>query len=130
VTDIDRQIGRLLRRLDELRPGPIRVPLLVRWPKGTPEGRVDESTVFGAVDLLPTLAALGGAPARPAAEIDGENMAPAMRGAGVTRRRPQFWDLREDTVGDLINRSPKNPDVVRRLSGRLKAWEQNPAAPL
>ncbi len=209
VTDIDRQIGRLLRRLDELglaentillfssdngpediaidnteehgvgHPGPfrgrkrsgyeggIRVPLLVRWPKGTPAGTVDETTVFGAVDFLPTLAALAGAATPPAAEFDGENMERALRGAAVTRRRPLFWDLREDTVGDLINRSPKliirdgpwklllnpdsghvelyniagnslevdnlaaqNPEVVRRLSGRLKAWKQNPAAPL
>jgi len=76
-----------------------------------------------------------------------------------------FWDLREDTVGNPINRSPKliirdgnwklllnpesgqaelyniaanslevdnvaaeHPDVVRRLSARLRAWKQNPAA--
>jgi len=31
----------------------------------------------------------------------------AIKGAPVARRRPLFWDLREDTVGDLINRSPK-----------------------
>lgn len=207
VTDIDRQIGRLLRRLEELglaqntillfssdngpedividnaeehgvgNPGPfrgrkrsgyeggIRVPLIVRWPKGTPAGTVDESTVFGAVDFLPTLAGLAGAKVPPATEIDGEDMARAIKGSSVTRKRPLFWDLREDTVGDLINRSPKliirdgrwklllnpdngnvelydivknalevdnvaaeNPAVVERLSARLRAWKQNPAA--
>jgi len=149
VTDIDRQIGRLLQRLDEMglarntillfssdngpedividnaeehgvgNPGPfrgrkrsgyeggIRVPLIVRWPNGTPAGTVDESTVFGAVDFLPTLAALAGARVPPASDIDGENLAGAIKGAPVARRRPLFWDLREDTVGDLINRSPK-----------------------
>ena len=208
VTDIDRQIGRLLQRLDDLGlaentillfssdngpedilidnteehgvgdPGPfrgrkrsgyeggIRVPFLVRWPKGVPAGRVDESTVFGAVDSLPTLASLAGARVPAPAEIDGENLAPALKGTGVERRRPLFWDLKEDTVGNPINRSPKliiregrwklllnpdsgyvelydivknplevdnlaseNPEVVRRLSARLRAWKQNPAEP-
>ena len=208
VTDIDRQIGRLLKRLDELGlaentillfssdngpedilidnteehgvgdPGPfrgrkrsgyeggIRVPLLVRWPKAVPAGRVDESTIFGAVDFLPTLPSLAGARVPSSAEIDGESLAQALQGAPVERRRPLFWDLREDTVGNPINRSPKlitrdgrwklllnpesghvelydivknslevdnlaaeNPEVVRRLSARLKAWKQNPAAP-
>ena len=92
-------------------------------------------------------------------------MTAALRGAAVERGRPLFWDIREDTVGALINRSPKlvirdgrwklmmnpgdgrvelydivqnslevdnladrNPEVVRRLSARLAAWKQNPAA--
>lgn len=209
VTDIDRQIGRLVQRLDELGlaqntillfssdngpedilidnaeehgvgdPGPfrgrkrsgyeggIRVPLVVRWPQAMPAGRVDDSTIFGAVDFLPTLASLAGAQVPPDAEIDGESLEPALKGSAVTRRRPLFWDIREDTVGNPINRSPKliirdgkwklmlnpndghvelynivknslevdnlaaeNPDVVRRLSARLKAWNQNPAAPI
>jgi arylsulfatase A-like enzyme len=207
VTDIDRQIGRLVRRLDELGlarntvllfssdngpedilidnaeehgvgdPGPfrgrkrsgyeggIRVPLIVRWPNAVPAGRVDESTVFGAVDFLPTLAGLAGAQVPPEIDIDGQGMERVLKGAAMERRRPLFWDLREDTVGNPINRSPKlivrdgdwklllnadsghielyniaanslevdnlaadNPEVVRRLSARLRAWKQNPAA--
>jgi hypothetical protein len=99
-------------------------------------------------------------------DIDGESLAQALKGAAMERRRPLFWDLLEDTVGNPINRSPKliiregrwklmlnagsghvelydivrnslevdnlaaeNPDVVRRLSTRLRAWKQNPAAP-
>lgn len=205
VTDIDRQIGRLVQRLDDLGlarntillfssdngpedilidnaeehgvgdPGPfrgrkrsgyeggIRVPLLVRWPKAVPAGRVDETTVFGAVDVLPTLASLAGARVPPQTDIDGQNMERALKGTPVERARPLFWDLREDTVGNPINRSPKliirdgpwklllnpdtghlelynipknslevdnvaaeNPEVVRRLSARLRAWKQNP----
>jgi len=147
--------------------GGIRVPLLVRWPKGMPAGRVDESTIFGAVDVLPTLASLAGAQVPSAADIDGESLEPALKGVAVERRRPLFWDIKEDTVGNPIHRSPKliirdgpwklmlnsdngqvelyniaknslevdnlaaeNPDVVRRLSVRLSAWNQNPAAPI
>jgi len=207
VSDIDRQIGRLVQRLDELGlaqntillfssdngpedilidnteehgvgdPGPfrgrkrsgyeggIRVPLLVRWPQRMAAGRIDESTVFGAVDFLPTLASVAGAGAPSSQEVDGESMEAALQGSPVQRRRPLFWDLREDTVGNPINRSPKliirdgnwklllnpesgqaelyniaanslevdnvaaeHPDVVRRLSARLRAWKQNPAA--
>ena len=145
--------------------GGIRMPFLVRWPKSIRPNRVDETTVFSAVDFLPTLTALGGARTPPRTEIDGLDMTAALRGAAVERGRPLFWDIREDTVGALINRSPKlvirdgrwklmmnpgdgrvelydivqnslevdnladrNPEVVRRLSARLAAWKQNPAA--
>jgi arylsulfatase A-like enzyme len=117
------------------------------------------------VDFLPTLARLAGVTAPPAAAIDGESMAQALKGSAVNRQRPLLWDLRDDTVGDLINRSPKliirdgpwkllldpasgsvelynivnnslevdnlaaqHPGLVRRLSARLRAWKQNPAA--
>ena len=40
--------------------GGIRMPFIVRWPKGTPAGRIDEDTVLGAVDILPTLCSLAG----------------------------------------------------------------------
>jgi len=36
-------------------------------------GRVDESTIFYAVDLLPTLASLAGARVPPEANVDGQN---------------------------------------------------------
>jgi N-acetylgalactosamine-6-sulfatase len=149
VGEIDRQVARLFRRLEELRladntlvlftsdngpedividnaeehgvgdPGPfrgrkrsgyeggIRMPFLVRWPKTVPAARVDESTVFSAVDFLPTLTALAGARTPSSAEIDGVDMTASLRGTSVERARPLFWDLREDTVGGLINKSPK-----------------------
>ncbi len=149
LADADRQIGRLLGRLEELGvagntivifssdngpediiidniqehgvgdPGPfrgrkrsgyeggIRVPLIVRWPQGTAQGRVDGKSIVGAVDFLPTLCRLAGAPVANGTAIDGEDMSQAFRGDPVNRRNPLFWDMRQDTVGPLINRSPK-----------------------
>src|SRR5581483_9845478 len=104
ITNADRQLGRLLAKLDELglsehtvvvftgdngpedlvipnashsaagSPGPfrgrkrslyeggVRMPLIVRWPGHTPAGGVDDESVLGGVDLLPTFCLLAGAP--------------------------------------------------------------------
>jgi hypothetical protein len=45
-------------------------------------------------------------------------MSEAFRGKPATRRNPLFWDMRQDTVGPLINRSPKL--VIR--DGRWKLF--------
>jgi N-acetylgalactosamine-6-sulfatase len=160
LADVDRHIGRLLARLEELGiagntvlifssdngpedniidntqehgvgdPGPfrgrkrsgyeggIRVPLIVRWPGGAASGRVDRTSVVSAVDFLPTICRLAGAPTPPSTSIDGEDMSEAFRGKPATRRNPLFWDMRQDTVGPLINRSPKL--VIR--DGRWKLF--------
>jgi len=58
--------------------GGIRVPLIARWP-----GTIPPATVRGepaaTIDILPTLAALAGAPL-PDLPIDGKNIAPLLRG--------------------------------------------------
>jgi len=87
--------------------GGIRMPFIVRWPGGTPANRINEDTVVGAVDLLPTLCTLAGVDLPDLSLIDGENMSRAMQGDNVVRERPLFWDLGEDTLGPEINRSPK-----------------------
>jgi arylsulfatase A-like enzyme len=85
--------------------GGIRVPFIVRWPGGTPAGRVDAETVMGGVDLLPTLCQLAGV--KVPEGLDGEDFSAAFRGQTIKRQRPLFWDLREDNIGPAINRSPK-----------------------
>lgn len=72
--------------------GGIRMPCIVRWPGRVPAGRVDEQTVLGAVDLLPSLCALAGAPVPPDAPLDGENLSAALLGAPVKRTKPLFWE--------------------------------------
>jgi arylsulfatase A-like enzyme len=72
--------------------GGIRMPFIVRWPGRAPAGRVDEQTVLAAVDLLPTLCAIGGAKAPEGAALDGQDMTAALRGAVTQRKSPLFWE--------------------------------------
>jgi arylsulfatase A-like enzyme len=53
------------------------VPLLLRWPKGLPAGRVCP-TLVGAADLLPTLAGLLGWPCPQT--VEGLNLAAGLKG--------------------------------------------------
>jgi len=41
--------------------GGIRTPLIIKWPGRVPKGRIDESSIISAVDILPTLATIVGA---------------------------------------------------------------------
>jgi arylsulfatase A-like enzyme len=72
--------------------GGIRLPFLVRWPDHVPAGRVDESSVLSAVDLLPTFCALGGAVVPASAGLDGEDQTAALLGQVKVRTRPLLWE--------------------------------------
>jgi arylsulfatase A-like enzyme len=72
--------------------GGIRLPFIARWPGRVPSGRVDDQTVLGAVDLLPTLAAMARAKLPGELALDGENMSAALEGKPVRRARPLFWE--------------------------------------
>jgi arylsulfatase A-like enzyme len=58
--------------------GGIRVPCLMRWPGQIPAGSVCRK-MAGAIDILPTVAALTGAPL-PDKKIDGLDISPLLRG--------------------------------------------------
>lgn len=63
-----------------------RVPFLARWPGGrVPAGR-DCRAMASAMDLLPTLAGLAGAPLPPGRPIDGKDIWPLL--SGRSRRSP------------------------------------------
>lgn len=72
--------------------GGIRLPLIVRWPGHVPAGRVDDTTVVGGVDLLPSLCAITGVPPPKSARLDGEDLGAALLGKTVERKRPLFWE--------------------------------------
>ena len=71
--------------------GGVNVPFLVRWPGEVPAGRVDRTSLLGAVDLFPTF--LAAADVEPPAdyEPDGVNILPALRGETFERDQPLFW---------------------------------------
>lgn len=83
--------------------GGIRLPFLVQWPGKVPQGKVDQTTILGAVDLVPTLCRLAGV-ATP--KVDGEDLSAALLGTPVARRRPLLWEWREPVYGSVLNNAP------------------------
>jgi N-acetylgalactosamine-6-sulfatase len=71
--------------------GGVRVPFIVRWPGHAPAGIKNDTTVFTAVDLLPTLCAAAGVKLPGDYRGDGENLLAAFTGQPVQRTRPIFW---------------------------------------
>jgi N-acetylgalactosamine-6-sulfatase len=132
--------------------GGVRVPFILRWPGRVPAGRVDEASVVGGVDWLPTLGALAGAkPA--AADLDGEDVSAAWLGRSVhVRSKPLFWKtsnpnsdvaLRDGDwkihvpgrkrgevelydlskdPGERENLAARRPEVAASLRAKVEAW--------
>lgn len=149
ATNADKQIGRLLDKLDELGladntivifssdngpedihlpesshsgvgsagpfrgkkrslyEGGIRTPFIIRWPNGNiPAGKIDNTTILSAIDLLPSLCSIQGIPLPQNTKLDGENMTDALLGKPQKREKPLFWEYRYPIVGDPIIKSP------------------------
>jgi arylsulfatase A-like enzyme len=86
----------------------------VRWPGHAPAGFKNNSTVFTAVDLLPTFCAAAGVTPPVEAAGDGENLVAAFNGESVVRARPIFW---------LHTGSRAEPDWWPRLAVREGNWK-------
>jgi arylsulfatase A-like enzyme len=69
--------------------GGIRVPMIARWPGVTTAGAVCDVPVIG-VDLYPTFLDVTGA-AKPDQPLDGESLAPLLKGKGGLPREDLFW---------------------------------------
>ncbi|MBA4065626.1 MAG: N-acetylgalactosamine 6-sulfate sulfatase (GALNS) [Isosphaera sp.] len=148
VTDLDTQVGRLMKALDDLgvadntlvvfssdngpeeifiknaghsgvgSPGPfrgrkrslyeggVRVPFLVRWPKGTPAGRVDDGSVVSGADFLPSVCKLAGVDLPAGYTPDGEDRSAVLAGKPGPRTKPLFWEWRFRIMGHVSNVSP------------------------
>lgn len=78
--------GPLRGRKRSLHEGGIRTFGLVRWPGKVPAGRVDEASVVGAVDFLPTICSLAKVEVPASVKPDGEDLGPRWLG-GETRPR-------------------------------------------
>lgn len=113
--------------------GGMREPTVMWWPGRIPAGKVCEE-VAGTIDLLPTIAALAGAPL-PERKIDGKNIVALLEGApgatsphaayfyGTEGVRAGKWKLRKNALFDLSgdmseqnNVASEHPDVVVRLN--------------
>lgn len=80
--------------------GGVCVPFIVRWPGRIPAGKVDETTMLSAVDMLPTLAAAVGSKLPAEFAGDGQNMLPALLGTPMPRTKPLFWKWAGGHSGD------------------------------
>jgi uncharacterized sulfatase len=97
---------------------------LIAWGPGLIEkekaGTQNESSVFAAFDLVPSLLAIAGVAAPGDVAFDGENLAPILLGRSIdSRAAPIFWRRPPDrkTV------SPKLPERLPDLAVREGAWK-------
>lgn len=99
-----------------LQEGGIRVPLILSWPGVLPEGK-EFSTPVSAYDLTATIAAAGGAKARPDKPFDGVDLVPAMTGKGeLAEDRPLFFRRRNVVAW-------KGENVIRQSAVRQGDWK-------
>ncbi|EMI43313.1 sulfatase-like hydrolase/transferase [Rhodopirellula sp. SWK7] len=108
------ETGGMRGRKRNLFEGGVRTPFIVRWPGHMTAGRKNETTVFSAVDLLPTFCAAAGVTLPADAQCDGENLIAAFKGEIITRTRPIFW-LHTGAGGE--------PDGWPRLAVRDGDWK-------
>ncbi len=132
--------------------GGLRVPFIIRWPGKVKAGCVDDASVIGGVDWLPSICKLAGVEAPQ--DIDGEDVSDMWLGTQRARRKPLFWrghegltirdgkwryyrgrqgdelyDLSNDP-GEARNLAQKHPEVTARLRTKALAWEEELPKPL
>jgi N-acetylgalactosamine-6-sulfatase len=86
--------------------GGIRMPFIVRWDGKTPASRVDNDTIIGGVDFLPTVCSLAGVKLPGDLNSDGEDMSAALLGKSVKRTKPLMWEWRFHVFGWWTNKCP------------------------
>jgi len=92
--------GPLRARKRSMYEGGIRTFGLVRWPGHVAAGRVDETSVLGGVDWLPTVCKLAGVNVPKAVQPDGEDVSDIWLGKSRPRRKPLHWEWLFRVWGD------------------------------
>lgn len=103
------ETGGFRGRKRSLFEGGVRTPLIVRWPGHVPAGKIDDTSVITAADMLPTLAAAAGVTLPKDYAGDGENLLATLEGKAAGRTLPIFWEwqgthLQDDTWPHLAVR--------------------------
>ena len=74
--------------------GGINVPFIARWPGKIAPGKIDNTSLISAVDLLPTFCELAGASLPDGYEPDGVSQVKALLGQSFSERsKPLFWKM-------------------------------------
>ena len=115
--------GGMKGRKGSVDEGGLRSPLLVRWPGRIPAGQ-RVSNVAGAIDLLPTLAALAGIEAGAAKPLDGRSLAPLLLGDGGEWEDRPLFSLRK--ARDQLLVSVRTQRFRLDPDGRLFDIENDP----
>lgn len=84
--------GPLRARKRSMYEGGIRTFGLLRWPGHVSPGRVDEQSVIGGVDFLPTICKLAGVAVPADVKPDGEDVSDIWLGAPRARTKPLHWE--------------------------------------
>jgi arylsulfatase A-like enzyme len=84
--------GPLRARKRSMYEGGIRTFSLVRWPGHVAAGRVDDTSVLGGVDWLPTVCKLAGVPVPAEVQPDGEDVSDIWLGSSRPRGKPLMWE--------------------------------------
>ncbi len=72
--------------------GGVGVPFIARWPGKIEAGKVDRTSIFSAVDLLPTFCEIAEVPLPASYQPDGISQVTTLKGKGTARReKPLFW---------------------------------------
>ena len=72
--------------------GGVGVPFIARWPGKIEAGKVDKTSIFSAVDLLPTFCEIAGVHLPASYHPDGISQVGTLKGKGTARReKPLFW---------------------------------------
>ena len=74
--------------------GGVGVPFLARWPGKIAAGKIDDSSLISAVDLLPTFCELAGAELPDIYTPDGVSIVEVLKGqTRPSREKPLFWKI-------------------------------------
>ncbi len=153
--DPNRDNGSLRGGKGTLWEGGIRVPCLMRWPLGLPDGKIFWQVAI-TMDLMPTLMHAANIPAA-AARFDGMDLLPILQARLPQRPRKLFWRYKRGHIvrkaarsGDLklvidsqskelhnlstdereqMNLLPARAREAEVLRGALAAWEKDVRAP-
>jgi len=142
--------GPLRGKKGQIWEGGHRVPAIAYWPGKIEAGRVSDLTAMGA-DLLPTMAAISGAPLPKGVKLDGINLLPHLIENKQLTARPLFWGLKgklavrqgdyklitsssfsksalydlKNDLGETHNIAAEHPEMVQDLIKLLKAWHRD-----
>jgi arylsulfatase A-like enzyme len=101
-------LGRLRGTKNTLYEGGLRVPLIVRWPRAAPAGRVLDAPVMG-IDLYPTLLEIAHAAGAEGQALDGVSLVPLLRNGGRLPPRPLFWHFPDYLWSERLERFRLKP---------------------
>lgn len=94
-------------RKRSLYEGGIRVPFIVNWGNNIPKGFINDVSILGTVDLLPSLCNLAGITLPAKYKGDGEDMSQVLKGKTNQRTNPIMWEWRFSQTGYTFNKSPR-----------------------